>query len=579
MEFVTHSEESEQDDEEDALGVESVYSGIYCTVSNFHAEYTTQVDCDVYPLERHHVKVVRFSNSKMIYIPHGMFRYFPNIREFDISNSQIESIQRNFEGAKNLVFLIISNNNITELGASLFVDAPTLTVVDFSYNRIKTINKFAFAEARSLSRLVFSHNNISELNERLFKDLRFLDQIFLDYNQIETIPIDLFSSNVLLQKIILNNNRIAVLSCHHYGGLKYLDTLHLADNRLAEFDPTCLDSTLDSLNLNGNNLTKLVIRNVVSLQAANNSIQEVIIVNSGETLKSLYISNNSLLNIQNITSQLVNLETLDVSFNTVGKLNITTFAKLSKLTKLDLERTGISQLDYGTFSNQRELIFLDVSYNNLNKLNWDIFMPYLSKLEELFLNGNNLTEIEGSGHIMHNFPQLRLLGISNNNFNCSYLVSFFRILNFSKIRLSSDLEATTDVNTTHINGIACSSNQNHNVTVANPVAHLEPVHKYEFEILKAQMEYFYSNDILMGQRLHALQSRILEQELQHAHLTASMTVVKFLICGLAIVSLVFIVFKITKIYGENRQMKINLHSSGGFPSTATMNTLQSSIPY
>lgn len=555
------------------------YNSIYCTVSNFHVEYTTQVDCDVYPVERSNVKVVRFANSRMIYIPHGIFRYFINIREFDISSSHIEGIQRNFEGAQNLVFLIMSDNNITELGASLFVDAPMLTVVDFSHNHISKINKYAFAEARSLSRLVFSHNNISVLDERLFKDLRFLDQIFLDHNDIEIIPKNLFASNVMLQKVILSNNRIAVLHCQCYGGLKYLNTLHVAENRLTEFDPSCLENQLESINLSGNNLTTLVIKNTLSMQASNNSIKELHIANDDQSLEALYISNNSLLNIQNITNYLINLRTLDVSFNFVGQLNITTLSKLTKLVKLDLEHTGISHLDFGTFANQRELSFLDISYNNLNKFNWDILLPYLSKLEELYISGNNLTEIEGSGHVGHIFPQLRVLDITSNNFNCTYLSNFYRLLAYSKIRMSYDEDLLSNGNETHVHGIVCSSNQNQNISHEKLVTHLMPEHKYEFELLKTKMEYFYRNDMHLLHKIDALHSRMSSQEIQHEHLMATFRNLKYFVAGIAILGFIFIAVKFTRVYVENRYLKINLHSSGAFQSTATMNTLQSTIPY
>lgn len=545
--------------------------GFYCTVSDFRIDHTTQVDCDVYPTQRTSVKVVRFTTSKVLHLPYGIFRYFPNIREFDISNCEVEVLQR-FEDAKNLVFLIIANNNLTELTASLFVDAPMLTVIDFSHNKIEKINKFAFAEARSLSRVVLSHNNITELDGRLFKDLRFLDQIFLDNNRIEFVPLELFTSNGLLQKIVLSNNRISTFSCNHLTGLKYLEVLHLAGNRLAEFNPSSLETKLDSLNVNNNNLTQLLLKRMVSVDAANNSITDVISLDDGSALNSLILANNSLKGIANITNQLVNLEVLDLSFNTVGRLNISTFSKLTKLTKLDLERTDISNLDFGTFANQRDLVFLDLSYNNLNRVNWDVFLPYLTKLEELYVNGNNLTEIEGSGHIVHNFPQLRIIGITNNNFNCSYLATFFRLLTFSKIRF--DLrDQPHDVNVTHINGIACSSNQNANNTFNEPTVHLQG-NSVHFEMLKAKMEYFYRNDLTMFDKINSLQATIDAQDRRHEHLLATMRHWKYFIGGAALCGLIYVIIKFGRVFSETRQLNSphNLHTSDGFPSSTTMNT-------
>lgn len=557
-----------------------LYEGLYCTVTDFHVNYTTQVDCDVYPLDRQNVKVVKFTNSRMLYVPHGMFRFFTNIREFDISSSQIEALQRNFEGAKNLVFLTISHNNLTELGASLFVDAPTLTVIDFSHNQIGKISRFTFAESRSISRLVFSHNRITELDAQLFNGLRFLDQLFLDNNRIEAIPSGLFAGNKLLQKVVLNNNRISMVGCDHFAGLKYLEALHLAKNNLTHFDPTCLVNKLDSFNINDNNLTRLTIRKMLMVEAANNRISEIVLEDDFSALKILSLSNNSLRNIDNITSLLVNLEVLDVSFNTVGKLNIATFSKLKKLTKLDLEHTRISNLDFGTFASQKELKTLDISYNELNRVNWDTFSPYLTKLEELFVDGNNLTEIEGTGYIIHNFPQLRILGISNNNFNCSYLSTFFRFLNFGKVKLNVDPELSSTMNTTHINGVACNSNHNAVIDASGGTVHHNGVAtpQIEFEMLKTKMEYFYLHDVDMVNKIDLLHSKIYEQNQQQERLEATLRNIKLFVIGVALFGFVFVAVQFTRTFMMNRRL-INLSSSGGFPSTATMNTLQSNIAF
>lgn len=550
------------------------YGGFYCTITDFHIDHTTQVDCDVYPSQRNNIKVVRFSASRVLHLPYSIFRFFPNIREFDIASSEVEVLQR-FEDAKNLVFLIMSNNNLTELGASLFVNTQMLTVVDFSHNKISKINKYAFAEAQSLSRIVLSYNDITELDKRLFKDLRFLDQIFLDNNRIKVIPPELFSCNAVLQNIVLSNNRISTFSSNYLTGLKYLEILHLAGNFLTEFDPTFLETKLYSLNLSNNNLTSLIIRKMISIEAANNSITSVISLDDSSILTTLIIANNSLSSITNITSQFTNLEVLDLSFNRVSKLNITTFSKLTKLIKLDLEKTDISNIDFGTFANQRNLVFLDLSYNNLNRFNWDIFLPYLIKLEELYVDGNNLTEIEGSGHIISNFPLLRVIGISNNNFNCTYLSSFFRLIASGKIRTSNvdAMEQSHDVNVTHINGVACSSSQNFNNSINKPISHMQN-NKIQFEILKAKMEYFYHNDMVAMEKINTLQTLLVLQEQQQKHLLDTINHWKYLFGVIAICGFIFIAIKFTRVLNKTRQLNAehNLHTSNGFPSSTTMNT-------
>lgn len=76
---------------------------------------------------------------------------------------------------------------------------------------------------------------------------------------------------------------------------------------------------------------------------------------------------------------------------------------------------------------------IDPSHNSLSKFDFDLFLPRADDLHELYLNDNNISSLQGWTQMI--LPNLKLLGISNNNLTCSYLARFIRSIILSKIVL------------------------------------------------------------------------------------------------------------------------------------------------
>lgn len=371
---------------------EILYEGLYCTVAGVHLDDFDTFNCNVYPYYRHLVKVVKFTESRTINIPYMIFHYFDGIREFDISFTELESIRRgDFIKAENLMYLTAAHNKMSELTSSLFLGAPNISVVDFSYNNIERVSASAFASAALMSRLHLSHNLIRTLEKNTFASMIMLDELYLDFNQLESIDVELFAHNILLARLSLNNNRIIQLDCDSIKDLKYLNKIDLSVNKLLEFNTSCVSGFDLDLIIHDNQLQKLTLRNVAAVHASHNHIEHIYIENGISNLKSLKLAANNLTNsnVTKIFEHLSSLETLDLSYNYVGKLSIGTFAKLTNLEHLNLGHTNLSNINFGTFFHQKELKSLDLSYNNLSVLNFDIFLPYLKNLESLVLDGNS----------------------------------------------------------------------------------------------------------------------------------------------------------------------------------------------
>lgn len=176
---------------------------------------------------------------------------------------------------------------------------------------------------------------------------------------------------------------------------------------------------------------------------------------NASNMESLDLTNNHLnLLGDHLFDSVRNLEYLSLSYNPIGNLKVDTFAYLTKLKHLNLRRTNISNIMLGTFSFQPELISLDLSENSLKSLNFDIFLPSMRHLRSLNLDDNQLLSLSGFTNAL--FPKLRLLGIQNNEFLCSYLGVFMKSVNWDKIEIAVDPNAV-DPQKPNIRGINCDN--------------------------------------------------------------------------------------------------------------------------
>lgn len=78
-------------------------------------------------------------------------------------------------------------------------------------------------------------------------------------------------------------------------------------------------------------------------------------------------------------------------------------------------------------------------------------------LRSLFLGENQLKELKGFRNGI--FPQLVLLDIKNNPFNCSYLQKFMETVNWEKLHLHID-PISINTRQTNIRGINCENADN-----------------------------------------------------------------------------------------------------------------------
>lgn len=436
-------------------------SSKFCTVSHLVVGYGDVVNfnccSDSY---RRRIYALNFTESKLPTIPHGLFRYFMEIKEINISLASIEDIYSDFDGANNLEKLTMAYNNVTQLRPQLFTGAPNIQSIDLSHNQIERINPLAFVDVTNLSLLFLSYNRLRQLDGQVFEKLVKLQFIDLENNELDHIDETLFARNPLLRMILLNKNRLTTVDCQVFATNSNLLFLYLSHNQLVDFDASCIrESSKLKLVISGNQLKNVTLECVKWLDASNNRISTLTITDEHCPIETLIVANSSLDNIVSLFDRFISLKYLDVSMNRIGRLNISTFAKMENLEELYLRQTQLQHINHGTFDNQKKLEVMDVSLNGLNHIDFDIFYPCHNSLKELYIDGNNLKDIEGLNLRM--FPHLKILGLASNHFNCFDLVKF-KLLNFNAVVLTTDT-VETQQDATHVNGIACVSDESEQI--------------------------------------------------------------------------------------------------------------------
>lgn len=210
---------------------------------------------------------------------------FPNLTHLDLSGNQFSEysfgsswtdtlthlnlndnrISRiSFVKSKNLVSLILDNNDIENIGGSYnsVLDLEGLNKLEYlsiANNLVKYISTTAFNDTINLRYLNISGNALSILNTNIFLPLSSLEVLILDDNTFDTIPVNIPMNMTTLS---LKCNNIAVLTGNSLFLLPYLRKLILSGNMISTVYPETFRSQrlLEELYLNDNKLTYLPVR-------------------------------------------------------------------------------------------------------------------------------------------------------------------------------------------------------------------------------------------------------------------------------------------------------------------------------
>ncbi len=343
------------------------------------------------------------------------------LEELDLSYNKIQrfNLKGNFS---NLTSLILNNNQIEYFEQSSPILA-NLRYLNLNFNRVKNIDWLN--QYINLQKLQLEVNEIEEIDS--LSNLTQIQNIILNENKIKSPTNSIFKNNLIFNLNLADNNLDDLCWIKN---LKYLVNLDLSNNKIKKLD--CLLSSylinsinihLKHLDLSNNQISNIsALKNFTSLTTlylSNNKIDDLKPLSNLTELRYLEMNQNQINNLEFIRN-MIKLKWLYLNENQIE--NISILKNLTNLMSLKLSKNKIIFLPNRLFENFVHLIRLDLSFNSIKRI--DSFGAFLEKkLTVLDLSYNKIEDI----NFLFNFTAINELNMNNN------LIKEIGALNFSLI--------------------------------------------------------------------------------------------------------------------------------------------------
>lgn len=270
----------------------------------------------------------------------------------------------------------------------------------------------------------FRNCQLSRIKYNIMGSFPYVHTLNISHIELKFLPNDFFKGSTKLKNLIASNNKLTQLSRSQF---------FFAPNF------TRIDLSFNSINkINDEALTECQLTEQIDL------------------------SHNKLTTIEtNVFKRCLKLQILDLSFNVIEKIAAESFGKLTGLERLNLSHNNLSSIKSESFGELKKLTHLDLSYNFIKILKSEMIHNFDENLETLYLNGNNLIDLNGFDEII--FGHLNLWSFTENQFNCSYLQQFFNLFQ-SNIH---GIDAKLAYNQININGISCAMDKQNTISNGN----------------------------------------------------------------------------------------------------------------
>lgn len=292
-------------------------------------------------------------------------------------SSQMEDSNVSWAEVVDLTRLIAADNEIEELGSSVF---PDVSAEDISTDDDAEGNQFGGLELLDL------HGNRLGTVPIGVRRLERLTTLNLSHNKLELDALDVISQIQCLKDLRLGHNELSGILPSAICDLRYLETLNLQSNRLLGLPEALRELTsLKNLDISGNQLTGLpmeALKNLTELNASNNALigsllpagcTDVCFIN----LRSLNVANNSLAALSFQAVDMPRLHFLDVSNNHLTVMpDMSGWTEVATFMALD---NKLEQLPHG-FTELQKLRHVNLSGNNIR-----IVEPQVARMEALEL--------------------------------------------------------------------------------------------------------------------------------------------------------------------------------------------------
>lgn len=361
------------------------------------------------------------------------------MKTLDLSNSQMRKDNcLNFvKLQRHVKTLIAEHNHFNSLPTCRnTVPFQQLEELKYRYNRILSVNNYAFSHTPNLKILWLNINIIAFLQLKALSGLRRLQTLRLDNNLLSDLFVDTFKDLGDLKVLNLRNNRISVIFNDTFRNLKNLTILDLGGNKITHFQPSGLVGleSLSKLYLDGNNLKSIDSSNyhifqntLTTLDLRQNQINynEDINISPFMNLTRLYDlkldeQKPHGLNIlpRTLFRGLHNLRSLYLTNNKIAYLAHDVFRDLNNLNFLSLDNccVGPTQLPPGIFKDLTKLTILAIENMGIQNLSTEVFGE-ISQLKKIQLNHNVMQTFPVS--VLQSLSKLQYLDIRNVPLSCT----------------------------------------------------------------------------------------------------------------------------------------------------------------
>ncbi|XP_023223463.1 leucine-rich repeat transmembrane neuronal protein 2-like [Centruroides sculpturatus] len=331
--------------------------------------------------------------------------YFnPGLRWLRVTNNQITGIDSIYNSYRNLSYLDISHNEITDLKSEQFTRHSYLETLLISHNMITSFNNRTFVGLVRLKILHLNENHLEDISSMKFSPLKSLEYLDLSRNRISYVDVDAFYGLNNLKSLLLRGNKLSAipsLSFHHIPNLLSLDIgLNPIDKELVNDSFSSL-SNLKDLYLDGCALKKLnsaVFRNLSNLLTLN-------------------LGDNKLVDVPtNSFKYIINLEKLILSQNLFNEIPPRAFRGLKRLRKIIV--TGCVNLKIireKSFEDNADLEYIGFDHNRkLTKIEFGAFNG-LANIRNVSLRGNAFETFDSR---LLSWDELDNMNLSGNPIRC-----------------------------------------------------------------------------------------------------------------------------------------------------------------
>lgn len=327
-------------------------------------------------------KYLRFldlSNFNITKIDDSAFVDLPVMARLNLSNNHIQNIEpNNFKGADNMYSLDLSRNNLTHLTfnkiiwtnnlkalylnnnkltdiSKLFENICRLLYLDMSNNNISNLTALGADILPNLTGLHMANNKIKNFNNPRINSLTTLIDLGLSSNEISNINLSYYKE---LMSVDLSNNKLTYLNSTLFKNNEYLQSLDVSRNNITDLPPGTFQfmKNLKLLNLSSNYLTRLRFGSLKGLHKtelldlSKNHIEvlDVDVFHECDEMKTLIIDYNRIKTFdveRLILMSLKKLRTLSLGGNPISCTEIVHNVKSSNVTFYAIRQVAITSID------------------------------------------------------------------------------------------------------------------------------------------------------------------------------------------------------------------------------------------